>query len=102
MNIAPVELSGMTPDEQELSKGGAASRGWLHGFWDCFSDPATCCFSTSPSLAVHANYLQPTAVLASSMEQSVPHSRASQSRVSRMVPSSASPLSAVLPLPLEH
>lgn len=50
MNIAPVHGDGPTPDQEELSKsGGSASRGWLHGFWDCFSDPATCCFSMSLS-----------------------------------------------------
>jgi len=46
MAIAPVNGDGPTPDQEEMSKtGGSAPRGWLHGFWDCFSDPATCCFT---------------------------------------------------------
>ena len=46
MNIEATK-NGPTPDQMEMAKSGGASgaRGWMHGFWDCFSDPATCCLS---------------------------------------------------------
>ena len=49
MNITPVQ-GGPTPDQKEMAAGNP-SRGWKYGFWDCFSDPATCLLSILPSRA---------------------------------------------------
>jgi len=46
MSIEPATQPGQpTPDEIEAKEHPIVERGWKFGFWDCFSDPATCCLS---------------------------------------------------------
>src|ERR1700737_1564762 len=93
MNIAPVNGDGPTPDQEEMSKtGGPAPRGWLHGFWDCLSDPATCCFG----IPLQNLLMKPTAAPASCTGPCAPPSPENPTTVSRMVACSVSPASVVL------